>query len=60
MAARDQAKAEAAVTSIRGEIPDASLALQPLDLASLASVREAAARILADNPRIDILVNNGA
>jgi len=58
MAARDQAKAEAAVTSIRGEIPDASLALQPLDLASLASVREAAARILADNPRIDILVNN--
>jgi len=58
MAARDQAKAEAAVTSIRGEIPDASLALQPLDLASLASVRKAAARILADHPRIDVLVNN--
>jgi NAD(P)-dependent dehydrogenase (short-subunit alcohol dehydrogenase family) len=58
MAARDQAKAEAARASIRGEIPDASLELQPLDLASLASVGEAAGRILADHPRIDLLVNN--
>jgi len=58
MAARDQAKAEGALISIRGEVPDAALELQPLDLASLASVREAAARILADHPRIDILVNN--
>jgi NAD(P)-dependent dehydrogenase (short-subunit alcohol dehydrogenase family) len=58
MAARDQAKAEAARASILSEIPDASLESQPLDLASLASVREAAARILADHPRIDILVNN--
>jgi NAD(P)-dependent dehydrogenase (short-subunit alcohol dehydrogenase family) len=58
MAARDQAKAEAAVASIHGELPDASLELVPLDLASLDSVREAAARILADHPRIDILINN--
>jgi NAD(P)-dependent dehydrogenase (short-subunit alcohol dehydrogenase family) len=58
MAARDQAKAEAAVASIRDQVPGASLELQPLDLASQASVREAAKRILAGQPRIDILVNN--
>jgi NAD(P)-dependent dehydrogenase (short-subunit alcohol dehydrogenase family) len=58
MAARDQAKAETAVASIRTEVPDASLELRPLDLASLASVRTAGASILADHPRIDILVNN--
>jgi NAD(P)-dependent dehydrogenase (short-subunit alcohol dehydrogenase family) len=58
MAARDQAKAEAAVASIRGENPGASLELRPLDLASLASVRKTAAAILADHSRIDVLVNN--
>jgi len=58
MASRDQAKAEAAHGSIRADVPDASLELRPLDLASLASVHEAAASILAAHPRIDILVNN--
>ena len=56
MAARDQAKAKAARASVRGELPDASLELQPLDLASLASA-QAAASILADHPRINILIN---
>jgi NAD(P)-dependent dehydrogenase (short-subunit alcohol dehydrogenase family) len=58
MAARDQAKAEAARASIRAQVPDARLELRPLDLASLASVGEAAAAILANHPRIDLLVNN--
>jgi NAD(P)-dependent dehydrogenase (short-subunit alcohol dehydrogenase family) len=58
MAARDQDKADAARASIRDEIRAASLELQPLDLASLASVHRAAARIRANHPRIDILVNN--
>jgi NAD(P)-dependent dehydrogenase (short-subunit alcohol dehydrogenase family) len=58
MAARDQAKAEAARASIHDQVPDASLELQPLDLASLASVRQAAARILAGHPSVDVLVNN--
>jgi NAD(P)-dependent dehydrogenase (short-subunit alcohol dehydrogenase family) len=58
VAARDQAKAEAAVASIRDQVPGASLQLQPLDLASQASVREAAKRILGGHGRIDILVNN--
>ena len=58
MAARDQAKAEAARASIHHEIPNASLELQPHDQASQLSVREAAAHILAGQPTIDILVNN--
>ena len=58
IAARDQAKGESARASIRGELPGASLELVPLDLASLASVGQAAAAILDGHPRIDILVNN--
>jgi NAD(P)-dependent dehydrogenase (short-subunit alcohol dehydrogenase family) len=58
MAARDQAKASSARDAIRTEVPGASLELQPLDLASLASVREAAASVLAGHRRVDVLVNN--
>ena len=58
MAARDQGKAAAARDAILGQVPGAALELQPLDLASLASVREAAAAVLAGHPRVDILVNN--
>jgi NAD(P)-dependent dehydrogenase (short-subunit alcohol dehydrogenase family) len=58
LAARDQAKATSARASIRAEVPDASLELQPLDLASLASVREAAASVLDGHRRVDVLVNN--
>ena len=58
MAARDQGKAVEAEKSIRESCPDASLEIVPLDLGSLASVREAADRILAGHERIDILVNN--
>jgi NAD(P)-dependent dehydrogenase (short-subunit alcohol dehydrogenase family) len=58
MTARNQEKANAAVEDIRQTVPDASLELIPLDLASLASVREAANRILASHEKIDILVNN--
>jgi NAD(P)-dependent dehydrogenase (short-subunit alcohol dehydrogenase family) len=58
MAARDQGKAEEARGSILTEIPDASLELQMLDLASQASVRKAAEWILGGHPDIDMLVNN--
>jgi NAD(P)-dependent dehydrogenase (short-subunit alcohol dehydrogenase family) len=58
MAARDQRKADAAVASIRAEIPDASLEVEPLDLASLVSVKAAAANILAGRGTVDVLVNN--
>ena len=58
MAARNAAKAKSAEQSIRRGVPDASLTVVGLDLASLASVRTAADEILAQHERIDILVNN--
>jgi NAD(P)-dependent dehydrogenase (short-subunit alcohol dehydrogenase family) len=58
MASRDRDKAERARQEIVAGIPDASLELVALDLASLASVREAAGTILAAHPTVDVLVNN--
>ncbi|MCU1395810.1 MAG: short-chain dehydrogenase/reductase [Ilumatobacteraceae bacterium] len=58
IAARDQAKAGAAEAIIRAEHPTASLAIVELDLGSLESVATAAAAVLADHDRIDLLVNN--
>ncbi|MEV7284958.1 oxidoreductase [Streptomyces sp. NPDC093252] len=58
MAVRNQEKAAAAVEDIRATTPDASLELIALDLSSQASVKEAAARILAAHDRLDLLVNN--
>jgi NAD(P)-dependent dehydrogenase (short-subunit alcohol dehydrogenase family) len=58
MAARDQDKARAAAAGILHEIPTASTELVPLDLASLASVSEAAAAISAATDTVDILINN--
>ena len=58
MAARNQYKAAQAVADIRRGAPDASLGVVGLDLASQASVREAAERIVAAHEKIDILVNN--
>lgn len=58
MAVRDQDKAAAAVDRIRAATPGAHLDLVPLDLAFLASVREAADRIAALTGSLDLLVNN--
>jgi NAD(P)-dependent dehydrogenase (short-subunit alcohol dehydrogenase family) len=58
MAARNQDKAAEAVDDIRRGDSDASLEVVALDLGSLASVREAAERILAAHEKVDILVNN--
>jgi NAD(P)-dependent dehydrogenase (short-subunit alcohol dehydrogenase family) len=58
MAVRDQEKARAAESGIRTETPDAQLELIPLDLASLESVRAAAARVLEVHNRLDLLINN--
>ena len=58
MAVRDVRKGEAAAASIRAAQPLASLDVRVLDLASLASVREFAAGVTQDLPRIDVLVNN--
>ena len=58
MAVRNQQKAQKAVSVIRASLPDASLELVSLDLASQASVREAAAEIRRRHEHIDLLVNN--
>lgn len=58
MAARNQEKAAAAHARILATHPDASLEVVGLDLGSLASVRRAAETILADNDRVDVLMNN--
>ncbi|RFU41808.1 SDR family NAD(P)-dependent oxidoreductase [Actinomadura logoneensis] len=56
LACRSAERGQAAFDRIRAAVPDADLALLPLDLADLASVR-AFARRWADEP-LDILVNN--
>ena len=58
MAVRDQVKAAAAHDELRTAHSDASLEVVQLDLASQASVKAAAATILASHPKIDILINN--
>ena len=58
IAARDAAKTAAARAAITTEIPDASLEIHPLDLASLDSVVEAAAAVLREHEVVDVLVNN--
>lgn len=54
---RDAAKGAAAVERIRAMVPAADVAVLPLDLADLGSVRAAAATAGAE-PRIDVLLNN--
>ncbi len=58
LAARDAAKTEAALATIRASVPDARLESDVLDLASLASVRAFAQRFLARHDRLDLLINN--
>jgi NAD(P)-dependent dehydrogenase (short-subunit alcohol dehydrogenase family) len=58
MAVRNQEKAAAAVDTIRADVPDARLDLVAMDLASQASVRAAADRILQTHERLDLLINN--
>ncbi len=57
LAGRNPDKTTATIEAIRAEVPEADLVGIRLDLASLASVREAAASI-GEEPRIDLLINN--
>jgi NAD(P)-dependent dehydrogenase (short-subunit alcohol dehydrogenase family) len=51
-------KGEAAVTSIRADVPAASVGLESLDLSDLASVRDFAQRFAAAHEGLDLLINN--
>ena len=58
LACRDAGKAEDAVARLSAAVPEASVSVVRLDLASLESVRAAADQILAAHDRIDLLINN--
>ncbi len=58
MACRDRRKGEAALTRLTTEAPGTGTELAILDLASLASVRDFAARQLEGGRPIDVLINN--
>jgi NAD(P)-dependent dehydrogenase (short-subunit alcohol dehydrogenase family) len=58
LACRNTAKAEAAADRIRDAAPGARVRTVPLDLASLASVKEAAAWLHGEYSGLDLLVNN--
>ncbi len=58
LACRDEVKGAAAAGLIRRDYPDAATSVLGLDLASLASVREAAATLHDRHARLDLLINN--
>ncbi len=58
MLCRDVAAAGAVRDEILRQVPRATVEVVPCDLASLASVRAAAAAVRRDYPRLGLLVNN--
>src|SRR5262244_4036236 len=58
LAVRDTEKGKAAAARIAGAAPGANVTVQPLDLASLESIRAAAGELRARHPAIDLLINN--
>ena len=58
MACRNQTKAAEAAARVRAEAPAAAIEIVPLDLASLDSIRSAAADVASRTDRLDLLVDN--
>jgi NAD(P)-dependent dehydrogenase (short-subunit alcohol dehydrogenase family) len=58
LAVRNLDKGNQAADRIKAKSPNAVIAVQELDLTSLDSVRKAADELRANNPRIDLLINN--
>jgi NAD(P)-dependent dehydrogenase (short-subunit alcohol dehydrogenase family) len=58
LAVRNLEKGNEALARIVAASPRADVAVQPLDLSSLDSVRSAADALRGDYPRIDLLINN--
>ena len=57
---RNGAKGQDALARIRGELPDAAIIYETLDLASIASVADFAGRFAATHTSLDLLINNAA
>jgi NAD(P)-dependent dehydrogenase (short-subunit alcohol dehydrogenase family) len=60
IAARDQVKGEQAVQALHRAYPESQVQFLPLDLGSLASVRQTAERFFARWNKLDVLINNAA
>lgn len=58
LACRDLKRAQEAVVDVRKKSANANVVVEHLDLASLSSVRSFAQRVLSQEKRIDILINN--
>jgi NAD(P)-dependent dehydrogenase (short-subunit alcohol dehydrogenase family) len=58
LACRNEEKARQTMTALARDCAGASLAVLPLDLADLVSVRRAAEQFRADHDHLDVLVNN--
>jgi len=58
MVGRNPGKTAAALEQVQEAAPDARVESMLCDFASQASVRELAERVLAEQPRLDVLVNN--
>lgn len=58
MTARSKAKYDTALADIKKQNPDANVSFLELDLASFASIKDAASTVLAENDRLDVLMNN--
>jgi NAD(P)-dependent dehydrogenase (short-subunit alcohol dehydrogenase family) len=58
LACRDPDRGEEAARAIRARTPGASVIVEPLDLASLDSVRDCAARLVSGCESLDLLINN--
>jgi NAD(P)-dependent dehydrogenase (short-subunit alcohol dehydrogenase family) len=55
---RSDSRGRDALQRIRGKFPDARISYETLDLASLASIQDFAARCAAAHASVDVLVNN--
>lgn len=58
LACRNKDKAEAAIASLKNDVPEANLSYLLLDLSDLSSVRAFAERFLSQFDRLDLLINN--
>ncbi|KAK5056166.1 hypothetical protein LTR84_012719 [Exophiala bonariae] len=58
MGSRSETKAHAAIAEIQKAVPGAHIAFLKVDLASFASIKQAADTFKAETDRLDILVNN--
>jgi NAD(P)-dependent dehydrogenase (short-subunit alcohol dehydrogenase family) len=58
LAVRNVSKGNEAKARLTAQSPNAVVSVQKLDLASLASVRDAADELRTAHPRIDLLINN--